>query len=73
MCDDKGGTVSGEMFQGVLYHLFTLIVERGSRLIENEDGWIFQENSGDGEPLFLSPGQFDAPLPDVCVVAVGER
>ena len=38
------------------------IVERGSRFVENEHGRIFQKGARDGNTLFLSARQLDAPL-----------
>ena len=41
MGNNKGGTVSGEFFQGFLYHLFAFVVKRRGCLVEYKYRRIF--------------------------------
>ena len=70
MGNNKGGTVSGEFFQGFLYHLFAFVVKRGGGFIKNQNRRILQEDSRNGKTLLLTAGKLDSPLSDVGIIAV---
>lgn len=70
MSDDERCALEGEPLERSLNSPFTLVIERARRLVEDDNGWVFQENSGDTQPLLLPTREFDAALADVRVVAV---
>ena len=43
-----------------------------SGFVENHDGWVFDQQSGDGQPLLFASRQAVAAFADHGVVAVGE-
>src|SRR5699024_11546250 len=49
-----------------------LSIKRGGRLIQYQDGGVFQHGAGNGDALFLTTGKAQAALTDDGVVAIGE-
>ena len=54
MGNDETGPVLHESIQGLLNHPFSLVIHTGCRLIQNQDWRIFEQRSGDGDPLFFA-------------------
>ena len=50
-----GRPVFGELFQALLDPALTLVVKSACRLIQDQDGRVFQEDAGNGDALLLSP------------------
>ena len=44
---------------------FRAVIERTCRLVQNQNGRVFQEHSRNGNALFLTAGEFDAALSDL--------
>lgn len=72
MGDGKGSTPMCQAFQRLLNQTFALIVQGGGRFIKNQDPGIFQENTGNADPLFLSAGQFNPAFADICIILLGQ-
>ena len=72
MGDDHGGASLHQPLQGVLNLALVFRVERGGRLVEQEDRRVLQEGAGDGDPLALAAGEPRARLADGGVVALGQ-
>ena len=53
--DGDGCPVFGELFQALLDPALTLVVKSACRLIQDQDGRVFQEDAGNGDALLLSP------------------
>jgi hypothetical protein len=47
-------------------------VERGGRLVEDDDRCVLQDRPGDADALALAAGKLGAPVADQRVVAVGQ-
>ncbi len=70
---DKDARLSSEKFlQSVKDPLFRLDVHGGESIIEDEDRWIHQDRSGDGNPLPLPTGEGDSLLADHGIHACGK-
>lgn len=69
MGDDNGRPADGQRFERFLDNALALIVERGGRLVHNEDRRIFEEDASNADSLFLSAGEFDTALSDIGVKA----
>ena len=52
--DDKGCPVSQEILKTFLNEGLALRVEAGGGLIQDQDPWVCQDGSGDGDALTLS-------------------
>ena len=48
-------------------------IDRGGRVVEDQDLRLLEQRAGDAQALFLSAGDVRAALLDVGVIAVGER
>ena len=68
--DGNGGAAFGEGVQGMLDDHFAFVVQGRGGFVQNQDGRVFQENAGDGDPLFLSAGKLYAPLAHVGLKAL---
>src|SRR6266481_5889335 len=68
MSDDKGRATFHQPFQGFHEQTFGLTVERAGGLIENENGRIFQQSSGDCQPLPFTARKSATVFPKYCVV-----
>ncbi len=68
--DDDGGASLHEAVEGELDLLLRLAVEGGGGLVEQEDGCVFEERTGDGNPLALATRETAAVFADLGVVAV---
>ena len=60
----SGRPALGQLEQRLLDHPLGLGVERGGRLIEDQDRRVLEEHAGDREPLLLPAGELDAALAD---------
>ena len=60
--DDKTGAVSHEPIQSFLDEAFGGVVHTGRRFVEDEDGRVLEQSPGDGEALFFTHAEFDAPF-----------
>lgn len=67
-----GGAVPHDPLQRVLDHALRLHVQRAGGLIEQQDGRILYDGSGDGDPLLLASRQLDPSLPCLGRVALRE-
>lgn len=70
--NDEDGAGCGEVFERGLDLLFSDRIDTGSGLIEDHQRRVFEKNSGDREPLFLSLGKADALFTDVGIEPIGE-
>ena len=71
MGDDQGRPAGRQLVEGVLDFRLRHGVQRGGRLVQNQDGRVFQEDTGNGDPLLLPAGKKRTPLAHVGVKAVG--
>ena len=55
--DDQDGLSFKKPRQRALHLRFVLHVQRGCRLIQQDDGRVFQERTGDGNTLTLAAGE----------------
>ncbi len=51
---DDGGSVSGQVVQGGLYHFFSLGIQSGGSFVEDDYRRILEEHPGNGDALFLT-------------------
>ena len=63
------GSSGGELFERLLNLLFRFGIERGRRLVEQQNRRIFQNCACNREPLLLSAGKKAAFVSDDCFVA----
>src|SRR5712675_136696 len=68
MGDHKCSAAAHQVTQPFLNQRFRFGVQTGSRFIENEDAWIGENGSGDGDALLLSTGKFYAAFTDDRIV-----
>src|SRR5262245_29931024 len=68
--DDNDSAALHQAFQRLDDELLGFRVERGGRLVENEDGIVPDDGASDADALTLSPGQGIAAFPYHRVVAV---
>ena len=54
--DGEDGLSFRQGGQGLLDQVFVLRVHAGSGLVQDDDGRVFQDGPGDGDPLFLPAG-----------------
>ena len=71
MRDDERGAVFCQLVECVLDLRFCQRVKRAGRLVQNEDGRIFEKDPRDGDALLLPAGEQRAAFADVGVEAVG--
>ena len=53
--DGDGRPVFGKLFQTLLNPALAFVVKGACRFIQDQDGRVFQEDTGNGDALFLSP------------------
>ena len=70
MGDDERGAALHQPVERRLHQRLALRVERGGRLVEQQDRRVLQDGAGDGEALALAAGQRDAALAELGVVAL---
>lgn len=70
--DRDGCTVFSEFFQAFLDSAFAFVVQGAGRLVQDQDGRIFQKYTGNGDALFLSTGKAGSALTHKGVVSVRE-
>ena len=68
--DDQRGAVVRDLFERVLDFALGVAVERGGRLVEQQDRRRLQDGAGDGDALLLAAGKLQAALADLGLVAV---
>src|SRR3712207_1730885 len=71
MGDHEDGTALHEALHRVHYHRLGLRIDGAGRLIEDEDGGIFQEGAGKGDTLPLTTRKAEATFPNTRFVSVG--
>ena len=71
--DDQGGAAHGQIVEGPLDLGLRHGVQGGGGFVQDQDGGILQEDSGDGYTLLLSAGQQSTALTDIGVKLVGHR
>ncbi len=69
--DHERGAALRHPVERVLDFLLGVAVERGGRLVEQQDRRAFQDGARDGDALLLAAGQFQAALADFGLVALG--
>lgn len=62
MGNHQRGAVLHQPVQCRLHRAFGLGVERAGSLIQNQDGGVFQQGAGDGQPLALAARQAAGPI-----------
>lgn len=72
MRNNNGRSALAQLEQCLLNDCFGGVVKRARRLVQNENGGIFEEYARNTQPLFLTAGKFDASLADLRIVAVGQ-
>ena len=70
--DHDGGAALAQLGDGVLDVALGFGVERGGRLVEQDDRRVLDQRAGDGDALALAAGQLHAVFADLGVVAVRE-
>ncbi len=70
MGNDKGGAPAHEALQRLLDQSLRFRVQRGGRLVQDEDAWVAQDGARDGQALLLTPREFHAALADLRIVAI---
>src|SRR5690606_1104265 len=70
--DQEGGPTFHDAAHGALDLVFGRAVDGAGRVVEDEDPRIGQERASDGDTLALPPGEGDAPLADLGLVAIGQ-
>src|SRR6476660_4719154 len=69
MCDCDDGASFHQRAETRLDGGLDFAVERGGRLVQHENGRIFQDHARNRDPLALTAREFHAALADVSVVA----
>src|SRR5579871_5490675 len=69
MRDDNAGAAAPP--QAVVDRLLDAGIERGCRLVEDQDGRVADQRAGDLDPLALTAGEIAAVLGDEAVVVAG--
>ena len=72
MGDDDRRAPRRELGQRRLHRGLGLVVERGGRLVEDQDRRVLEEDARDGDALLLATGKPCAPLPHLGLVAFGQ-
>ena len=72
MGDDQGRVILRDLRQGALDGLLGVAVQRGGRLIEDQDARPLEHGPGDGHALFLAAGELEPALPHPGLPAVRE-
>ena len=71
--DHKGGAILRQFFQALLHHPLAFIIQRAGGFIKDQNRRVFQKDPGNGKPLLLPAGEFDAPLTDIAFITIGQR
>ncbi|KPC65928.1 hypothetical protein ADL29_06765 [Streptomyces chattanoogensis] len=72
MGDDDDGLVRHQVVDGPLHRHLRFGVQGRRRSVEQDDGRVFEDGPGDGDPLAFAAGECRTDLADAGVVAVGE-
>src|SRR5271169_1943905 len=70
--DEDGGASAHDFAEVVEDFVFSLGVDAGERIVEDQDARAAEQGAGNGGALLLASGEGDAPLADGGVVAFGE-
>ena len=73
MSNDKHRTVCHKVFYRLLHDCFRLVIQRGSRFVQNNYRRIFDESTGNRNPLFLPAGKQDAAFADFRIQTFVQR
>ena len=73
VCDGNDGSTLHDAAGGFFEQGFGLGVEAGGGFVEDEDGRVFEEGSGEGETLCLSAAETGSAFADDGLVFGGER
>src|SRR5450631_4651023 len=68
--NDYAGPVLHHIIYCVLYEALTFRIEGRSGFIQNQDGWIFQHRTRNGNPLPFTTAKFGTPVSDIGLVTV---
>src|SRR5579872_7457926 len=72
MGDDNRGPPDAKIVERFLHFSFRFRIERRGRLVEKQDGRVFQDRPGDRNALALASGKLRAVLADIGVVSRAE-
>ena len=61
MGNDECGPSFHEVFEGFLHDNFSLGIQSGGRLVQDQNRCIFQQRPGNADTLFFTAGQADCP------------
>jgi hypothetical protein len=70
MCGQNNRTANRQALEAFKHAFLSCGVEMGCRLVEQQDGRIFQVGSGNGDPLGLPAGKAETTLPYTRLKAV---
>ena len=70
MGDNEHCAPFNQVGERLLQHKLRFGIELGRGLVENQDRWVFEQGTGDGDALALPTGEFDPALADDALVAV---
>ena len=73
MRQDQRGAARHQPVERLLDHRLVLGIDRGQRLVEDQDRRVAQQRAGDRQALALAAGQPGAALADHGLVAVRQR
>ena len=73
MRDDESRPVLCQVFQRLLDHPLTLVIQGTRGLVEDEHGRILQKDPGNAQPLLLPAGELYAALTDIGVITFRQR
>ena len=68
--DYEGRAAFKKFFQRLLHLRFGNRIERGGRLVKQQNRSVFQNGAGDGKALFLTARKPDAALTDMRFIAL---
>ena len=72
MGNDEGGSMNHQALQGLLDQVLRLRVQGRGRLVQDEDGRVFEDCPSNGDPLPLAARDPDPLLPDPGGIALGQ-
>ena len=67
----QGGASLAQLVQSLLNQQLGGVIQGAGGLVQNENGRVFQEDTGDGDALLLPAGKTDSPLPHQGFVPLG--
>ena len=70
MGDGEGRAIGHQTVEGGLDFLLGGGVERGGRLIENQNRWVLENGPGNGKPLRLPSGKASSHLADDRIISI---